>query len=181
VIQAETEPDRRARWILARLPVELRVPWRAVVGWRRDIHPDPRGLAVPGRAARPVLAAGRGLGHQRGQRPPARPRRAQTCRALATPGARLVHHTDRGSPYASDEYRQALAEGGIVASMSRTGDCYNNAVAESFFATLKAEHVDHEDFAPAPLAPPPSASTSSASTTPPAATRTSVSSPPLRR
>jgi transposase InsO family protein len=36
---------------------------------------------------------------------------------------------------------------GLVASMSRTGDCYDNAVAESFFATLKAEHVDHEEFA----------------------------------
>ena len=59
----------------------------------------------------------------------------------------LVHHTDRGSPYASDEYRKALADSGIVASMSRTGDCYDNAVSESFFATLKAEHVDHEDFA----------------------------------
>jgi transposase InsO family protein len=63
------------------------------------------------------------------------------------PAPGLVHHTDRGSPYASDEYRQALLDRGIVASMSRTGDCYDNAVAESFFATLKAEHVDHEDFA----------------------------------
>ena len=63
------------------------------------------------------------------------------------PAPGLVHHTDRGSPYASDEYRQALVDGGIVASMSRTGDCYDNAVAESFFATLKAEHVDYEDFA----------------------------------
>jgi transposase InsO family protein len=58
----------------------------------------------------------------------------------------LVHHTDRGSPYASDEYRAALAQRGIVASMSRTGDCYDNAVAESFFATLKTEHVDHETY-----------------------------------
>jgi putative transposase len=63
------------------------------------------------------------------------------------PAPGLVHHTDRGSPYASDEYRQALLDRGIVASMSRTADCYDNAVAESFFATLKAEHVDHEDFA----------------------------------
>ena len=63
------------------------------------------------------------------------------------PAPGLVHHTDRGSPYASDEYRQALLDRGLVASMSRTGDCYDNAVAESFFATLKAEHVDHEDFA----------------------------------
>jgi putative transposase len=59
----------------------------------------------------------------------------------------LVHHTDRGSPYASDDYRRVLVAHAITASMSRTGDCYDNAVAESFFATLKAEHVDHEDFA----------------------------------
>ena len=63
------------------------------------------------------------------------------------PAPGLMHHTDRGSPYASDEYRQALLDRGIVASMSRTADCYDNAVAESFFATLKAEHVDHENFA----------------------------------
>src|SRR5271155_590841 len=62
------------------------------------------------------------------------------------PRAGLVHHTDRGSPYASEDYRTALAQRGIVASMSRTGDCYDNAVAESFFATLKAEWVDHEDY-----------------------------------
>lgn len=63
------------------------------------------------------------------------------------PRAGLVHHTDRGSPYASGDYRGVLHVHAIVASMSRTGDCYDNAVAESFFATLKAEHVDHEDFA----------------------------------
>lgn len=59
----------------------------------------------------------------------------------------LVHHTDRGSPYASDDYRAALAAAGVVASMSRAGDCYDNAVAESFFASLKSEWLDHEDFA----------------------------------
>jgi putative transposase len=58
----------------------------------------------------------------------------------------LIHHTDRGSP-ASDDYRRVLAAHAIVASMSGTGDCYDNAAAETFFATLKAEHVDHEDFA----------------------------------
>jgi putative transposase len=63
------------------------------------------------------------------------------------PRAGLVHHTDRGSPYASDDYRSMLNLHAITASMSRTGDCYDNAVAESFFATLKAEHVDHESFA----------------------------------
>jgi putative transposase len=62
------------------------------------------------------------------------------------PGAGLMQHTDRGSPYASGDYRRVLDLHAITASMSRTGDCYDNAVAESFFATLKAEHVDHEDF-----------------------------------
>jgi transposase InsO family protein len=59
----------------------------------------------------------------------------------------LVHHTDRGSPYASDDYRAGLATHGIVASMSRKGDCWDNAVAESFFATLRVELVDDERYA----------------------------------
>jgi putative transposase len=58
----------------------------------------------------------------------------------------LVQHTDRGSPYASEDYRAALARSEVVASMSRTGDCYDNAVAESFFASLKAEWVDHQNY-----------------------------------
>src|SRR5262249_18622278 len=62
------------------------------------------------------------------------------------PLAGLLHHSDRGSPYASDDYRKALGRHGIVASISRTGDCWDNAVAESFFATLKAELVDHERY-----------------------------------
>jgi hypothetical protein len=53
-----------------------------------------------------------------------------------------VHHSDRGSPYASAEYRAALATSGLVASMSRKGDCWDNAVAESFFGTLRAELID---------------------------------------
>jgi putative transposase len=51
----------------------------------------------------------------------------------------LLHHSDRGSQYASYEYRAVLDEEGIVASMSRLGDCWDNAVVESFFATLKTE------------------------------------------
>ena len=60
------------------------------------------------------------------------------------PRVGLVHHSDRGSPYASDDYRAELDRFGIVASMSRKGDCWDNAVAESFFSTLKTELVrDH--------------------------------------
>lgn len=60
------------------------------------------------------------------------------------PSAGLIHHSDRGSPYASDEYTKCLRELGMRPSMSRTGDCWDNAVAEAFFASLKGEHLDHE-------------------------------------
>lgn len=67
--------------------------------------------------------------------------------AARRPPAGLVHHSDRGSPYASEDYRTALSRHGLVASMSRKGDCWDNAVAESFFGTLKTELVDHELYA----------------------------------
>lgn len=57
------------------------------------------------------------------------------------PPSNLVHHTDRGCQYASEEYRAALLGAGVTRSMSRTGDCWDNAVAESFFATLKKELI----------------------------------------
>ncbi|MCP5067986.1 MAG: IS3 family transposase, partial [bacterium] len=58
------------------------------------------------------------------------------------PGARdLVHHSDRGSQYASHDYRDALDQAGIMCSMSRRGNCWDNAVAESFFGTLKMELI----------------------------------------
>jgi len=55
------------------------------------------------------------------------------------PGAGLLHHSDRGSQYASEVYRALLAAWDITVSMSRTGDCYDNAAMESFFGTLKTE------------------------------------------
>jgi transposase InsO family protein len=57
------------------------------------------------------------------------------------PGAGLIHHSDRGSQYASREYQKALKSYGMVCSMSRKGDCWDNAVAESFFGTLKTELI----------------------------------------
>lgn len=62
------------------------------------------------------------------------------------PPERLLHHSDRGSTYASIDYRQALKRLAMVPSMSRKGDCWDNAVAESFFATIKGELIDHCDF-----------------------------------
>jgi transposase InsO family protein len=58
----------------------------------------------------------------------------------------LLHHSDRGSQYASDDYQKALGDNGIRCSMSRKGNCWDNAVAESFFATLKVELVDEADY-----------------------------------
>ena len=64
-------------------------------------------------------------------------------RALDTrwPATGLVHHSDRGSQYASQEYQRLLGARGIVCSMSRRGNCWDNAVVESFFATMKRELV----------------------------------------
>lgn len=55
------------------------------------------------------------------------------------PGAGLLHHSDRGSTYASEDYQTVLAEHGIICSMSRRGNCYDNAVMESWNGTLKNE------------------------------------------
>jgi transposase InsO family protein len=63
------------------------------------------------------------------------------------PGRELVHHSDRGSQYACDAYRNALAEIGAKRSMSRRGDCWDNAPVESFFGSLKRELLDGEVFA----------------------------------
>jgi transposase InsO family protein len=70
--------------------------------------------------------------------------------AMATsqrqPAAGLIMHTDRGSQYGADRYRQFLTRHGIQPSMSRKGNCWDNAVAESFFRTLKTELIYWEEF-----------------------------------
>jgi len=91
---------------------------RRVVGWSMDTHLD-RMLALD--------ALGMALRTRR-------------------PEAGLIHHSDRGVQYASAEYQGRLRERGIVCSMSRKGDCWDNAVAESFFSTLKAELVHQNDY-----------------------------------
>jgi putative transposase len=65
---------------------------------------------------------------------------------LRRPPPGLIHHTDRGSQYASQEYRAVLAAHGVRQSMSRKGDCWDNAVSESFFATLEHELLADADF-----------------------------------
>lgn len=62
------------------------------------------------------------------------------------PSKGLIYHTDRGSQYASYEHKNLLNKYGIIQSMSKKGDCWDNAVAESFFHSLKTELVHHEKF-----------------------------------
>jgi transposase InsO family protein len=91
---------------------------RRVVGWSLDSHLD-RSLALDALAM-----------------------------ALKTrrPEPGLLHHSDRGVQYASVEYQSQLQDRGIICSMSRKGDCWDNAVAESFFSTLKAELIHGTDY-----------------------------------
>jgi len=59
------------------------------------------------------------------------------------PSPGLLHHSDQGSQYASADYQAILAKHGAICSMSRKGNCWDNAPVESFFSTLKREHVFH--------------------------------------
>jgi putative transposase len=61
-------------------------------------------------------------------------------------GKQLLHHSDRGCQYTSDAYQQTLRTLGITCSMSRTGNCYDNAAMERFFWSLKHEWTKHEQF-----------------------------------
>ncbi|HEY6169318.1 MAG TPA: IS3 family transposase [Verrucomicrobiae bacterium] len=71
-------------------------------------------------------------------------RQAQTQRQ---PARGCLHHSDRGCQYASTQYRRLLAAHGLEASMSRAGNCYDNAAMESFWSTLKSELVHPHRFA----------------------------------
>jgi len=86
---------------------------RKIVGWSMTDH---LGWELAGEALR------MGLVHRR-------------------PSAKLLHHSDRGVQYTCDDYRKLLAEADVTVSMSSVGNCYDNAVMESFWATLKTELV----------------------------------------
>lgn len=62
------------------------------------------------------------------------------------PSTGVLHHSDRGSPYTSESSLALLEQNGMQISMSRTGNCYDNAVTESFFHSLKGERLEHESF-----------------------------------
>jgi len=66
--------------------------------------------------------------------------------ARRRPQAGLLHHSDRGSTYTSESYQALLQQKSIIASMSRTADCYDNAAMESFFHSFKGECIDSQSF-----------------------------------
>ena len=66
---------------------------------------------------------------------------------MRDPGEGLMHHSDRGSQYASGKYQEILRDKKIKISMSRKANCYDNAVVESFFGTLKQELIHRHRFA----------------------------------
>ena len=92
---------------------------RRVVGWALDTQPS---ADLPLTAWRQAVASRR-------------------------PGAGLLHHSDRGIQYACSAYQTVLREQGAVSSMSRRGDCWDNAVVESFFASLKVERLHERRYA----------------------------------
>ena len=71
----------------------------------------------------------------------------QRAIALRTPPPGCLHHSDKGSQYCSYEYQKLLADNGFVVSMSGTGNCFDNAVVETFFKTLKAEFLSRQQWA----------------------------------
>lgn len=107
-----------AGWVY--LAVVLDLFSRKVVGW-----------AVSDSLATPLVAAAL----------------RQAVESRRPDGAQLLHHTDRGCQYTSDAYQQTLRSLGIQCSMSRTGCCYDNAVMERFFWSLKHEWTNHLQFA----------------------------------
>lgn len=74
-------------------------------------------------------------------------RALQRALGARSPAPGLIHHSDRGSQYAAREYRKQLAQWQVSQSMSGAGNCFDNAVAESFFASLKKERLHHMVFA----------------------------------
>jgi putative transposase len=106
----------RVGWVY--LAVILDVYSRRVIGWAMSARPDQHVA---------LTALQMALMHRR-------PR----------PG--LIHHTDQGATYTSVAYQRCVSHAGLVASMSRKGNCYDNAVVESFFSTLKNELVHEQDF-----------------------------------
>jgi putative transposase len=85
----------------------------------------------------------------------------------------LLHHSDRGSQYSSEQLQRLMADHGVVCSMSRSGNVWDNAAMESFFSSLKTERTARKTYRTETRPEPMCSATSSASTTPSVVTRRS--------
>ena len=150
---------RRRRYIRARAPYERTPPAPRLVTWPfQTTHPNHVWAAditfIPTRQSQIYLAivldlfARRIVGWAMSDRPQQDLASAALSMALLhrRPAAGLIHHSDQGGQYTSKAYRAQLAQAGLVASMSRTGMPYDNAVVESFFSSLKNELTHHEQY-----------------------------------
>ena len=114
---------------------------------RFHLYLDGGRLALCGGRARPVLAAHRRLVDEREHGGPARHRCAGhgDLAPRGKPDA-LLHHSDQGSQYTSEQFQRLLAENGVTCSMSRSGNVWDNAAMESFFSSLKIERIDRRTY-----------------------------------
>ena len=117
--------------------------------WVTDITYIPTGEGWLYLAAHKDLFNGEIVGYAMGERMTRNLVSQSLFRAVVAkrPAHGLLHHSDRGSQYCSEEYRGFLRQFGMKVSMSRTGNCYDNAPMESFWGTLKTELVHHRRFA----------------------------------
>jgi putative transposase len=90
----------------------------------------------------------------------------------------LLHHSDQGSQYTSEQFQRLMAESGVTCSMSRSGNCWDNAAMESFFSSLKTERVGRKVYRSRDEPEATCSIMSNASTTRPGATRRSVTKAP---
>ncbi|QQN65424.1 IS3 family transposase [Bradyrhizobium diazoefficiens] len=113
---------------------------------RYHLHSDGRGLALLGRRYGPLQPQNRRLGDRDHMQVELVSSALTMAIRQQRPEPGLIHHSDRGVQYASQDYRAVLSATGITASMSRKADCYDNAPMESFFHTLKTELVHHRNY-----------------------------------
>lgn len=149
LLQRRFEADRpNRRWVADITYIPTQEGWlymagvldlcsRRIVGWSMADHMQ-TGLVSD--ALRMALA-------QRHPTPAPAPAPGTRATDAGQATEKLMHHSDRGVQYASEDYQRLLETHGLQASMSAKGDCYDNAAMESFWATLKTELVHHERYA----------------------------------
>src|ERR1700733_11196047 len=108
---------------------------------RLPLYLDGRGLALCRGRDRPLLAKSRRLVDAGPDDRPTRHRCARDGDLAARRPDALLHHSDQGSQYTSEQFQRLMADNGVVCSMSRSGNVWDNAAMESFFSSLKTERI----------------------------------------